>query len=163
METRLPIKDEIEIERHELTKKLIQNQLKGNPIKEYLIPLGSLLVAFLGVWSGVYAQYLASQATIRAAALNAQQSGYSKLLTALDVAQNEKLHGSLQNQHLHNIRQAYYDIELFIPESRREETLRNIEDLIRHLSVGAPGEPGLQEYLNARRKLRTSLQQSFTK
>ena len=58
----LPIKEKIELERHELAQKLLQNQLKGNPIKEYIIPLGSLLVALLGVLSGVYAQYIASGA-----------------------------------------------------------------------------------------------------
>src|SRR5262245_52848143 len=60
---------QLEVEKHELTRRLIEAQLKGNPVKDYFIPLGSLLVALLGVLSGVYAQYIGSQATVRAATI----------------------------------------------------------------------------------------------
>jgi predicted esterase YcpF (UPF0227 family) len=160
----LPTRDRIELERHQLTQKLLQNQLKGNPIKEYIIPLGSLLVALLGVLSGVYAQYIASQATIRAATVTASQTGYSKILTNLDAALYEKQRGTLESKHLDNIRQAYYEVELLIPEDRRETVLRNVEESIKLISNSSQDQPGyLEQYANTRRLLRQSLQQALTK
>jgi len=160
----LPIKDRIEIEREELVKKVLQNQLKGDPVKEYFIPLGSLVVALLGVLSGVYAQYIASQATIRAATVTAKQTGYSKILTNLDAAQYEKQRGTLESKHLDNIRQAYYEVELLIPEDRREAVLANVEESVKLLSNYSQDQPGyFEQYANTRRLLRQSLQQALGK
>jgi len=160
METR----DELEVERHELTKRLIENQLKGNPVKEYLIPLGSLLVALLGVLSGVYAQYIGSQATLRAATITAKQTAYAKILTNLDAALYAKQQGTLASSHLDNLRQAYYDIELLLPESRRESILGNVEELIKFLSGVASTQPEyVKQYVEARRNLRQSLQQALAR
>src|ERR1044071_5527478 len=89
METDAP-RDELEIKQRELTNRFIEKQLKGDRVKEYIIPLGSLLVAFLGVLSGVFAQYLGSQAALRAGTITAKQSGYSKILTNLDAALEKK-------------------------------------------------------------------------
>lgn len=153
---------ELKVEQHQLTKTFLEKQLKGNPVKEYFIPLGSLLVALLGVMSGVYAQYIASQATLRAATITAKQNGYSKILTTLDAALYEKQQGTLQSKHLDNLRQAYYEVELLIPEARREATLGNVEELIKFLSAGSPSQPEyVQQYVNARRALRQSLQQAL--
>ncbi|MDX6501595.1 MAG: hypothetical protein QOG23_4855 [Blastocatellia bacterium] len=151
---------ELKVAQHQLTKKFIEKQLKGDPIKEYMIPLGSLLVALLGVLSGVYAQYIGAQATLRVAAITTRQTGYSKVLTALDTAQDAKQRGTLQSKHLDDLRQAYYDVELFVPQARREAILGNVEELIKLMSAESPAKPeNIQQYINARRALRQSLQE----
>lgn len=155
---------ELKVAQYEITKKFLERQLKGNPVKEYMIPLGSLLVALLGVLSGVYAQYIGAQATLRAATIATKQTGYSKLLTTLDSALDEKQRGTLQTKHVDDIRQAYYDVELFIPPARREAILSNVEDLIKVLSAESPTRPeNIQQYVNGRRALRESLQAALSR
>ena len=81
-----PEKEKLEYEKEQLIKKLLEKQVKGDIVKGLIIPVGSLIVALLGVLSGVYAQYIGSQATIQAATISAQQTGYARIITALDSA-----------------------------------------------------------------------------
>ncbi|MBW1855274.1 MAG: hypothetical protein JRJ00_11455 [Deltaproteobacteria bacterium] len=145
-----------------LEARLIEKHLKGNPVKDYLIPLGSILVALVGVLSGVYAQYISSNATYEAATISAKQVGYAKVITALDSALYAKQEGTITNKHMDEIRERYYEIELLVPSPERNSNLELLEkaiSFIRHFDVS--DKNSTVEFTELRREVRMQLQRSL--
>lgn len=157
-----PIREKLEYEKEQLVKKLLEKQVKGDIVKGLIIPVGSLIVALLGVLSGVYAQYIGSQATIQAATISTQQTGYAKIITALDSALYAKQENRLQAIHLDNFRQAYYELELLIPAEMREPILEELEQLVAFLLIDEKvTDEFVVQFTDARRSFRYHLQKAL--
>lgn len=153
-----------EYEKEQLIKKLLEKQLRGDIVKGLIIPVGSLIVALLGVLSGVYSQYIGSQATIQAATLSSQQTGYAKLITALDTALYAKKENQLMTSHIDKFRQAYYELELMIKPDVRDQFMDELEQLTSFLLLD---QEVTNEYMNkfntARQAFRSNLQNALEK
>lgn len=157
-----PKKSPLEEQRERLTIQLLKKEVKGDVVKSAIIPVGSLIVALLGVLSGFITQYYSSQTTIQGTVVNLQHKGYANILTTLDSAFYAKQENRLQALHVDKFRQAYYEVELFISREMREQIFNEVEQLVSMLiDQKVMAEEDIAQFANARNKFREHLQDSL--
>lgn len=112
-----------------LMELLIKKLAERKSWRDYIIPILSLVVAFVSIVVGYYIQKDAIRTTRYGYTFSAQKEGYTKLLTTLDdlilIAKNSEIN----EYNIKYLWSMYYDIELLLPTKERKTISDTVEEI----------------------------------